>query len=131
MIFDNKNEYQRSIPHYEEALAIKNAIAGIPADDSRYLGDNINSDVIRAMVIQALDEDNLILINKTTLSASVTHQRLAMVYVNVSLLHPLHFVSADLFSLTSNTTLIIPLQQQKYGDALFHFLKALRIRELN
>lgn len=94
MIFDNKNEYQRSIPHYKEALTIKNAIAGIPTDDSRYLGDNINLDVIHAMVIQALNENNLILIKKTTLSVSVTHQRLAMVYVNVSLLDPLHFCLA-------------------------------------
>jgi hypothetical protein len=82
-MFDNKKDYQRSIPHNEEALTIKNAIAGIPSDDSTPLGDQMNSDFIRAMIIQALNENDSLRINKASLSASVTHQRIAMVNVEV------------------------------------------------
>ena len=85
-MFDNKREYQRSTPHYEEALSIKNSIAGILTDDSGHFGDHsMNSDIIRAMIVHALNEHGCLRVNKATLSASVTHQRLAMVYVEVSL----------------------------------------------
>jgi hypothetical protein len=86
-MLDIKREYERSIPHYEEALSIKYAMAGIPTDDSEHFGDHsMNSDVIRAMIIQALNEHDCFDVNKATLSASVTHQRLAMVYVEVCLI---------------------------------------------
>lgn len=79
-----KKEYQRSLPHYEEALAIKNAIAGFSASDSMSLVDQVNPDDNRAMVLQSLYKDHdFPRTNKATLSASVTRQKIAMVYVKV------------------------------------------------
>lgn len=84
-MFDMKKEYQRSLPHYEEALSIKNAIAGFRDRDSMSLVDQVDPDENRAMVLQSLDKDHEFpRINKATLSASVTRQKIAMVYVKVS-----------------------------------------------
>jgi hypothetical protein len=128
-MFDGKKEYERSIPHYKEALAIKHAIAGISSDESMSPEDRMNPDVIRAMVIQALDEHGFLRIHKATLSVAVTHQRLAMVYVKVSRL--IIFVETDFHILTNKILVHFPVQQQKYGDAFFHFIKALRLREFS
>jgi len=86
-VFDIKKDYQRARPHYEEALAIKNAIAGFcPAAVS--LGEQANPDDTRALVLKSLasEDDGCCKINKATLSASVTRQKIAMVYVKVSML---------------------------------------------
>ena len=84
-MFDIKKEYQRSLPHYEEALAIKNAIAGFSERDTMSLVDQANPDDNRDLVLQSLHKDlEFPRINKATLSASVTRQKIAMVYAKVS-----------------------------------------------
>ena len=84
-MFDIKKEYIRSLPHYEEALAIKNAIAGFSAKDSMSLVNQVNLDENEALVLQSLHKDQEFpRINKATLSASVTRQKIALVYVKVS-----------------------------------------------
>mmetsp|Transcript_22415 Transcript_22415/g.48576 ORF Transcript_22415/g.48576 Transcript_22415/m.48576 type:complete len:1615 (+) Transcript_22415:1-4845(+) len=101
VMFDIKKEYVRSLPHYEEALSIKNAIAGFSAKDSMSAADQVNQDENEALVLQSLNKDHEFpRINKATLSASVTRQKIAMVYV----------------------------KQRKYDHALFHFSHALRIQ---
>lgn len=86
-MFDIKREYQRSLPHYEEALAIKNAIAGFSAQESMSLVDQVTSDN-RALVFQSLYEDyDFPRTNKATLSAAATRQKIATVYVKVCVLH--------------------------------------------
>mmetsp|Transcript_26648 Transcript_26648/g.63910 ORF Transcript_26648/g.63910 Transcript_26648/m.63910 type:complete len:2683 (+) Transcript_26648:137-8185(+) len=101
VMFDIKKEYQRSLPHYEEALAIKNAIAGFSERDTMSLVDQANPDDNRDLVLQSLHKDlEFPRINKATLSASVTRQKIAMVYA----------------------------KQRKYDHALFHFSHALRIQ---
>lgn len=85
VVFDMKKEYNRSLPHYEEALAIKNAVAGFAAKDCMSLVEQIDPDESRALVLQSLHEDHEFpRINKATLSASVTRQKIAAVYANVS-----------------------------------------------
>ena len=72
------------MPHYEEALAIKNAIAGFCDQDSMSLVDQIGATDNRALVFQSLYEDyETPRTNKATLSAAVTRQKIAMVYVKV------------------------------------------------
>ncbi|KAL9178952.1 hypothetical protein ACHAXT_011925 [Thalassiosira profunda] len=102
VMFDIREEYSRSLPHYEEALAIKNAVAGFTEKDSMSLVEQADpSDDSRALVLQSLGEDNdFPSINKATLSASVTRQKIATVYA----------------------------KQRKYNHALFHFSHALRIQ---
>lgn len=99
-LYDIKKEYTRSLPHYEEALAIKNAIAGIRSTDSMPLFDQGNPEKNEVFVHKLLQEEDheLPLINKATLSASVTRQKIAAVCV----------------------------KQKKYDYALFHFSHALR-----
>jgi tetratricopeptide (TPR) repeat protein len=101
VVFDIKKEYQRSKPHYEEALAIKNAIAGF-SSTVMSIGDQANPDESRALVLHSLtgEDHGYCQINKAALSASVTRQRIAMVYVKL----------------------------RKYDHALFHFSHALRIQ---
>jgi len=101
VMFDIKKEYKRSLPHYEEALAIKNAIAGFSDKDSMSLVNKVDRDENEALVLQSLHKDHEFpRINKATLSASVTRQKIAGVYV----------------------------KQRKYDHALFHFSHALRIQ---
>jgi tetratricopeptide (TPR) repeat protein len=85
VVFDIKKDYQRARPHYEEALAIKNAIAGLNSTD---IEDQANPDDSRALVLQTLtcEDDGYCKITKATLSASVTRHKIAMVYVKVSML---------------------------------------------
>ena len=78
-VFDIKKEYQRSKPHYEEALAIKNAIAGFQPT-SRCFADQ--SSLLQSIMSE---DDGYFQANKGSLSASLTHQKLAMVYVKVSI----------------------------------------------
>jgi tetratricopeptide (TPR) repeat protein len=99
VMFDIKGDYERSLPHYEEALAIKNAIAGF--DDSTLLVEQVNPEENRALVLRSLHKDQEFpRINKATLSASMTRQRIATVY----------------------------LKQRKYDLALFEFSHALAIQ---
>ena len=102
-MFDIREEYSRSLPHYEESLAIKNAVAGFTEKDSMSLVEQADpGDDSRALVLQSLGEDHdFPCINKATLSASVTRQKIATVYA----------------------------KQRKYNHALFHFSHALRIRK--
>jgi len=101
VMFDIKKDYRRSLPHYEEALAIKNAIAGFSARDSMSLVDQVNPAENGALILQSLHKDHEFpRINNATLSASVTRQKIATVYV----------------------------KQRKYDHALFHFSHALRIQ---
>ena len=102
VVFDIKKEYNRSLPHYEEALAIKNAIAGFGAKDFMSLVDQVNTNNNDALVLHSLNKDiEFPRTNKATLSASVTRQKIATVYA----------------------------RQKKYDHALFHFSHALRIRK--
>ena len=101
VMFDIKKEYNRSLPHYEEALAIKNAIAGFSTRDSMSLVEQVNPEESRALVLQSLHKDHkLPRINNATLSAAVTRQKIASVYV----------------------------KRGKYDHALFHFSHALKIQ---
>jgi len=101
VMFDLKKEYQRSLPHYEEALAIKNAISGFSAQDSMSLVDQAKPGDNRALVFQSLYEDyEFPRCNKATLSAAHTRQKIAMVYV----------------------------KRKMYDHALFHFSHSLRIQ---
>ena len=84
-MFDIKKDYVRSLPHYEEALTIKNAISGLSSTESMSLFNQANPDENEALVLKSLrKEHELPLINKATLSASVTRQKIAAVYVKVS-----------------------------------------------
>ena len=86
VLFDIKKEYQRSLPHYEEALAIKNAIAGYGTGDSTSLLAPVVVDPNEneALVLKSLDEDTgLPEITKATLSAAMTRQKMASVYAKV------------------------------------------------
>lgn len=84
-MFDIKKEYASSLPHYEEALAIKNAIAGLSSTDSSSLFNQANPGENEALVLKSLHKgQELPLINKATLSASVTRQKIAAVYVKAS-----------------------------------------------
>lgn len=85
-VFDIKKEYQRSKPHYEEALAIKNAIAGFQPTSICFT-DQSDLDDCRALVLQSLTSENhgYFQTNKAVLSASLTQQKIAMVYVKVSM----------------------------------------------
>ena len=69
VVFDIKKDYQRSKPHYEEALAIKNAIAGF-SSTAMSIVDQANPDDIRTLVLQSLtsEDDGYCQINKATLS---------------------------------------------------------------
>jgi tetratricopeptide (TPR) repeat protein len=133
-VFDIKRDYQRAIPHYEEALAIKNAIAGC-SSAATSLGEQVNPDASRALVLKSLasEDDGYCKINKATLSASVTRHKIAMVHVKVSVLQKYPCFA----SVRTNRThaeyiilsqLVVP-QLRKYDHALFHFAHALRIRE--
>jgi tetratricopeptide (TPR) repeat protein len=133
-VFDIKRDYQRAIPHYEEALAIKNAIAGF-SSAATSLGEQVNPDASRALVLKSLasEDDGYCKINKATLSASVTRHKIAMVHVKVSVLQKYPCFA----SVRTNRThaeyiilsqLVVP-QLRKYDHALFHFAHALRIRE--
>ncbi len=86
MLFDIKKDYKRSLPHYEEALAIKNAIAGYDASDSASLLAPATADANASddLVMRSLDEDiELPEINKATLSAAMTRTKMASVYAKV------------------------------------------------
>ncbi|KAL7543830.1 hypothetical protein ACHAXR_013162 [Thalassiosira sp. AJA248-18] len=81
VMFDIKKEYNRSLPHYEEALAIKNAIAGFSAQDSMSLVNQGHPEDNQTLVLQSLNKDvEFPRINKATLSAAVTRQKIATVY---------------------------------------------------
>ena len=137
-VFDIKRDYQRAIPHYEEALAIKNAIAGF-SSAATSLGEQANPDASRTLVLKSLasEDDGYCKINKATLSASVTRHKIAMVYVKVSVLPKISML-CHFASVRTNRThaeyiivsqFVVP-QLRKYDHALFHFAHALRIREL-
>jgi tetratricopeptide (TPR) repeat protein len=98
-MFDIKKEYNRSLPHYEEALSIKIAIAGLTGMDATM--DQATPGQNRALVLQSLHkDDDFPRINQATLSASVTRQKIASVYV----------------------------KQRKFDQAIFHYSIALRIQ---
>lgn len=101
VVFDVQKEYHRSKPHYEEALAIKNAIAGF-SSSAMTLVDETNLEDSRSIVLQSLaSEDKAYCkINSATLSASVTQHKIALVYVKL----------------------------RKFDQALFHLAHALRIQ---
>ena len=101
VVFDIQKEYHRSKPHYEEALAIKNAIAGF-SSSAMTLVDEMNPEDSRSMVLQSLASDDKAYckINSATLSASVTQHKIAHVYVKL----------------------------RKFDQALIHFSHALRIQ---
>lgn len=105
VMFDIKKEYSRSMPHYEEALAIKNAIAGFCDQDSMSLVDQIGATDNRALVFQSLYEDyETPRTNKATLSAAVTRQKIAMVYVKVC---RQYFLPSALYATTCSLCLIV------------------------
>jgi len=103
VLFDIKKDYKRSLPHYEEALAIKNAIAGYVASDSAALLAPAAADANDSgdLVMRSLDEDiELPEINKATFSAAMTRTKMASVYA----------------------------KRKQYELALFHYSHALRIQ---
>ncbi len=128
MLFDIKKEYNRSLPQYEESLAIKNALSGLGARDATSLlapvvvspSDN------DALVLQSLDENiDLAEITKATLSTAMTHQKLASVYAKVRV-----FLVALSFETTVSYYFLSTLKQKKWYDlSLFHYCSALKIRK--
>lgn len=85
LLFDMKKQHDRSLPHYEEALTIKNALAG--------LGDSQGSDFTLTdekdnFILRCLDDNTgLPVISKATLSTAMTHIRMASVYAKVCFFH--------------------------------------------
>lgn len=81
LLFDMKKQHDRSLPHYEEALTIKNALAGF--------GDSQGSDFTLTdekdnFILRCLDDNTeLPVISKATLSTAMTHIRMASVYAKV------------------------------------------------
>jgi hypothetical protein len=128
VLFDIKKEYNRSLPHYEESLAIKNALSGLGARDATSLlapvvvspSDN------DALVLQSLDENiDLAEITKATLSTAMTHQKLASVYAKVRV-----FLVALSVETTVSYYFLSTLKQKKWYDlSLFHYCRALKIRK--
>jgi hypothetical protein len=128
VLFDIKKEYNRSLPQYEESLAIKNALSGLGARDATSLlapvvvspSDN------DALVLQSLDENiDLAEITKATLSTAMTHQKLASVYAKVRV-----FLVAVSVETTVSYYFLSTLKQKKWYDlSLFHYCRALKIRK--
>jgi len=103
LLFDMKEEYHRSLPHYDEALKIKNVIAGFSSSESTALlaPASVNPKENVSLVLRSLEEDlELPQVTKATLSVSMTHKKMASIYA----------------------------KQNKLGLALFHYTNALRIQ---
>ncbi len=82
-----KEEYHRSLPHYDEALKIKNAIAGFSSSESTALlaPASVNPKENVSLVLRSLEEDlDLPQVTKATLSVSMTHKKMASIYAKVS-----------------------------------------------
>lgn len=82
-----KGEYHRSLPHYDEALKIKNAIAGFSSSESTALlaPASVNPKENMSLVLRSLEEDlELPQVTKATLSVSMTHKKMASIYAKVS-----------------------------------------------
>ena len=87
LLFDMKEEYHRSLPHYDEALKIKNAIAGFSSIESTALlaPASVNPKENVSLVLKSLEEDlELPQVTKATLSVSMTHKKMASIYAKVS-----------------------------------------------
>ena len=79
-----KKEHDRSLPHYEEALTIKNALAGFSDSGG---SDFSLADEKDNFILRCLDDNTeLPVISKATLSTAMTHIRMASVYAKVCLL---------------------------------------------
>jgi hypothetical protein len=86
LLFDMKKEHDRSLPHYEEALTIKNALAGLDTGGTDYALTNENDNFI----LRCLDDNSeLPVISKATLSTAMTHIRMASVYAKVCFHYPI------------------------------------------
>ena len=80
LLFDIKKEHDRSLPHYEEALKIKNALAGF--DSKGY--ESILANESDKLVLKCLDDDTeLPIVTKATLPTAMTHLRMASLYAKV------------------------------------------------
>ena len=91
-----KEEYHRSLPHYDEALKIKNAIAGFNSIESTALlaPASVNPKENVSLVLKSLEEDlELPQVTKATLSVSMTHKKMASIYAKVSVSLCLHCFS--------------------------------------
>ena len=76
-----KEQHDNSLPHYEEALMIKNALAGL---DSSGESDCALTDEKDNFILRCLDDNTeLPAISKATLSTAMTHIRMASVYAKV------------------------------------------------
>jgi hypothetical protein len=76
-----KKEHDRSLPHYEEALTIKNALAGFSDSGG---SDFSLTDEKDNFILRCLDDNTeLPVVSKATLSTSMTHIRMASVYAKV------------------------------------------------
>ena len=80
LLFDIKKEHDRSLPHYQEALKIKNALAGF--DTNGY--ESILPNESDKLVLKCLDDDaDLPIVTKATLPTAMTHMRMASLYAKV------------------------------------------------
>lgn len=82
-----KQEYHRSLPHYDEALKIKNVVAGLSSSESSAVLSpaSVNPKENVTLVLRSLDEDlELPQVTKATLSVSMTHKKMASIYAKVS-----------------------------------------------
>ena len=78
-----RKDHDRSLPHYEEALTIKNALAGFDSGLSNYtLTNEKDNFVLRCLESK---DTELPVISKATLSTAMTHIRMASVYTKVSI----------------------------------------------
>jgi hypothetical protein len=85
LLFDMKEEYHRSLPHYDEALKIKNVIAGFSSSESPALlaPASVNENV--SLALRSSEEDlELPQVTKATLSVAMTHKKMASIYAKVS-----------------------------------------------
>eukprot|EP00956_Cyclotella_meneghiniana_P002034 scaffold2256_cov73-Cyclotella_meneghiniana.AAC.3 len=77
LLFDMKNDHDRSLPHYEEALTIKNALAGFDSGGTEHaltLTNDKDNFVLRCLESK---DTELPVVSKATLSTSMTHIRMA------------------------------------------------------
>lgn len=115
LLFDIKEEYHRSLPHYDEALKIKNVIAGFSSGESTALlaPSSLNPRENVSLVLRSLEEDlELPQVTKATLSVSMTHKKMAAIYAKVSVSVHLNCVYCLLYDV-SNIFLFYFLQLSK------------------
>ena len=121
-----KKDHDRSLPHYEEALTIKNALAGFDSGGTEHaltLTNDKDNFVLRCLESK---DTELPVVSKATLSTSMTHIRMASVYAKASFYF--HSVSCLLVCALHLHPLSSISQKKLYNHSLRHYCQALKIQ---